>query len=112
MANLFPLDQIARYSLFESFNKLYGDQLLSICSPLGKFQINIMAVDDYKSNSGNPGSQGQEIFADEIVCKVGLGQELLSVIDKLEESGRYPDSLGRFGTRKEFLSAYNINPSE
>lgn len=51
-----------------------------------------------------PGEQGQEIFADKVASEIGLRSQLLSVIQKLESSRWFSDSISRFGMRKIMLS--------
>ena len=173
MHNLFNKQQQIEYPIFDEFNRLYGDDLVSICNLLLKFKINIHPIDQYKKLSSimhkiedidtqpyamyiyndsqsaettiagivfndpiiqslsltkeeqfasiaheighilyfylvnqndYPKPQGEEIFADKIVCKIGLSVPLASVIEKLEHSGWYSDSFSRFGMRKILLS--------
>lgn len=46
------------------------------------------------------GQQGEEIYADMIACQIGLGEEMLSAIEKLEQSGIYLNLASQFKIRK------------
>lgn len=52
MTNLFPIQQQQEYPVFGLFNALYGDALVNYCPLLGKFQIGILTVDEYKALPG------------------------------------------------------------
>lgn len=47
-----------------------------------------------------PGSCGEEIYCDSIAVRIGLSVELLSTIEKIENSGMFPDSTICFEIRK------------
>lgn len=53
---------------------------------------------DNKANY--PGPCGEEIYCDSIAARIGLSVELLSTIEKLENSGLFPDSTSCFEIRK------------
>lgn len=63
----------------------------------------------YDKKEQFPKGQGEEIFADSIAAEIGLPEELLSLLEKMENSGLFPNSESRFGMRKKYLNCLFIN---
>ena len=72
-----------------------GEQFAAIAHEIGHIVLQFSEhQDQYR------GPQAQEIYADGIACKIGLAEQMLSTLNKLEESGLFCDSFSRFGMRK------------
>ena len=57
-----------------------------------------------------PKGQGEEIFADSIAAEIGLANEILSVIEKMEKEFYYDENKeSRFGMRKKYLKCMCID---
>lgn len=85
-------------SLIKSLHLTKEEQFASIAHEIGHILYYYLEnKDDY------PKPLGEEFFADKISCKIGLSASLTSVINKLEHSGLYPNTLSRFGMRKILL---------
>ena len=85
--------------LIKSLSLTKEEQFASIAHEIGHILYYYL-----ENKDAYPNTQGEEIFADKIACEIGLSASLLSVIDKLENSGWYSDILSRFGMRKMLLS--------
>ena len=85
--------------LIKSLSLTKEEQFASIAHEIGHILYYYL-----ENKDAYPNPQGEEIFADKIACEIGLSASLLSVIDKLENSGWYSDILSRFGMRKMLLS--------
>ena len=85
-------------AIIESLEFSRNEQMAAIAHEIGHI------VFQFLENKQNYTSE--EIFADELSCKLGLTTEIYSVICKLENSDIYNDATSRFGMRKLYISGY------
>ena len=72
-----------------------GEQFAAIAHEIGHIVLQFSEHQDQYQ-----GPQAQEIYADGVACRIGLAEQMLSTLNKLEESGLFSDSISRFGMRK------------
>lgn len=81
--------------LIEQYGFSEEEQFASIAHEIGHIILRFREKDGYYT-----APQSIEVFADSVACEIGLASPMLSTIIKLENSGRFPNTLSLFGMRK------------
>ena len=88
-------------SLVDEFDLTESEQFAAIAHEVGHIMYFYL---DNKDSYPN-----EEVYADNIACRIGLRYSIISLLDKLISCGRYKDLEGMLIMRKLFMSYYASN---